>query len=158
MSLAIKPNRCVVLSWRKKQGLPLYRTCTIILNTADAQALAKSRNEAINRISSRARELDNIGNQAWETTVNLANLLWIPEPEITDKDAIQAPKIEAIIQELEAMMKEREIVGKDTVQKSKCRSKTKTEPDTVYHGCHNFNLDRWRWCQGVREAAKIKVV
>ncbi len=76
----------------------------------------------IDRISgNQARELDNIGNQAREPTVNLTNLLGIPEPEITDKDAIQAHKVEAIIQELEAMMKEREIVGKDTVPKSSDR-------------------------------------
>jgi len=36
-----------------------------------------------------------------------------PEPEIIDKDAVHTPKIKAITQELEVMMKERE--SKDVV-------------------------------------------
>lgn len=92
-----------------------------------------------------------------------------PKPEI--KLMAQEPEI---VGKEEIVCKE-EIVGKDVIQKlnsniqklnnslqkadvhkprSQSRSKNKTEPDTAYQGCPNFDLDRWRWCQGVRKAAK----
>lgn len=134
-------------NWRREHGLPFNKTCT----------------------------------QAQNLTVNLASLLGIPErksrpkpeikviarkPKVTDKeeivskDAVQKlndnmQKLNSSLQMLNNnLLKLTYNLQKGDAHKPKSRSKKKTEPDTEYQGCPNFDLERWQWCKNTREAAK----
>ncbi len=136
-----------------------------MLNIANAHTLtiAKSQMEAIDRISK---------NQAQEPRPEPK--VTIQEPQITDKnaihklndaihklnDAIQGfnDNIQMLNDSLQKDTIQRANVRKDKIRKpnsrSKSRSRNKADCDAITYGCTNFDLDRWRWCQRVREAAK----